>query len=44
MRRGEGDQQLAALVRACVGAKKPGHGIDSPEFLRPRRAMYELGG
>jgi GTP 3',8-cyclase len=44
MRRGGSDQELAALVRACVGAKKPGHGIDSPEFLRPRRAMYELGG
>ena len=30
-------QQLADLVRQCVGAKKEGHGIDSPEFLRPRR-------
>lgn len=44
LRGGRGDQELVALVRACVAAKKPGHGIDSPEFLRPRRAMYQLGG
>ncbi len=43
--RGTGsDRQLAGLVRACVQAKKPGHGIDSPEFLRPHRAMYQIGG
>lgn len=44
LRGGASDEQLAELIRNCVGAKKPGHGIDSPEFLRPRRAMYELGG
>jgi cyclic pyranopterin phosphate synthase len=38
------DEQLADLVRQCVGAKKTGHGMDSPEFCRPPRAMYELGG
>jgi cyclic pyranopterin phosphate synthase len=27
-----------------VQAKKAGHGIDSPEFLRPERAMYQIGG
>jgi GTP 3',8-cyclase len=43
--RGTGsDRQLAGLVRACVRAKKLGHGIDSPEFLRPHRAMYQIGG
>ncbi len=43
--RGTGsDRQLAGLVRACVQAKKAGHGIDSPEFLRPHRAMYQIGG
>ncbi len=38
------DEQLASLVRECIGAKRAGHGIDSPDFLRPQRAMYELGG
>jgi len=31
-------------VRACVSAKRAGHGIDSPEFIRPQRAMYQIGG
>ncbi len=44
IRGGGSDEQLAELVRECVSAKKPGHGIDSPEFLRPRRAMYQIGG
>ncbi|MHB0956347.1 MAG: GTP 3',8-cyclase MoaA [Pirellulaceae bacterium] len=44
LRSGASDQQLAELVRTCVGAKKAGHGIDSPEFIRPQRAMYQLGG
>jgi cyclic pyranopterin phosphate synthase len=35
---------LAQLLRDCVLHKKPGHGIDSPEFLRPERAMYQIGG
>ena len=38
------DAQLATLVQACVGAKKAGHGIDAPDFSRPSRAMYQLGG
>ncbi len=38
------DEDLARLVQACVEAKKTGHGIDSPDFLRPERPMYELGG
>ncbi|MCO6458342.1 MAG: GTP 3',8-cyclase MoaA [Pirellulaceae bacterium] len=43
--RGDGtDQQLADLVRQCVAAKKPGHGIDSPVFVKPQRAMYQIGG
>jgi cyclic pyranopterin phosphate synthase len=44
IRGGGSDDDLAALVRAAIAAKKPGHGIDSPEFLRPRRAMYQIGG
>jgi cyclic pyranopterin phosphate synthase len=31
-------------VRDCIGAKKTGHGIDTPDFLRPERAMYQIGG
>jgi cyclic pyranopterin phosphate synthase len=44
LRTGGSDEQLAKLVHACLLAKKTGHGIDSLEFIRPRRAMYELGG
>ncbi|MCE9554916.1 MAG: GTP 3',8-cyclase MoaA [Planctomycetes bacterium] len=43
--RGKGtDEQLAAMIRESVGAKKAGHGIDSDEFVRPQRAMYQIGG
>ncbi len=38
------DEQLADLARACVGAKKPGHGIDTSEFVKPERAMFQIGG
>jgi cyclic pyranopterin phosphate synthase len=44
MRNGGTDRDLAALVQACVDQKKAGHGIDSPDFLRPQRAMYQIGG
>ncbi len=43
--RGNGtDEELAELIRDCVRAKKPGHGIDSSDFVRPERAMYQIGG
>ena len=38
------DQQLESVIRECVAAKKAGHGIDSTEFQRPQRAMYQIGG
>ncbi len=38
------DEQLADLVRASVGAKRAGHGINSEQFVRPERAMYQIGG
>lgn len=38
------DEALRRLVRDCVQAKKPGHGIDEPGFLKPQRAMYQIGG
>ena len=44
LRGGASDDDIAQLVRDCVAAKKPGHGIDSPEFVRPERAMYQIGG
>ena len=43
--RGESnDDAIAQLIRDCVAAKKSGHGIDSDEFIRPERAMYQIGG
>jgi cyclic pyranopterin phosphate synthase len=43
--RGEGtDVELAELVRASIGAKQAGHGINSDEFIKPGRAMYQIGG
>jgi cyclic pyranopterin phosphate synthase len=44
LRRAAGDEELAQLVRDCVAAKKAGHGINSDEFVRPERAMYQIGG
>jgi cyclic pyranopterin phosphate synthase len=44
IRNGSSDEQLESLVRDCVAAKKAGHGIDSSEFERPQRAMYQIGG
>lgn len=44
LRTGGSDDELAQLVRDCVAAKKAGHGINSDEFVRPERAMYQIGG
>ena len=44
LRSGASDLDVANLVHNCIAAKKPGHGIDSTEFLRPQRAMYQIGG
>jgi len=38
------DTDIAALVSDCVQHKKFGHGIDTPEFVKPERAMYQIGG
>jgi cyclic pyranopterin phosphate synthase len=43
-RGGGSDEDLVELIRDCVRAKKPGHGIDSSDFVRPERAMYQIGG
>ena len=44
LRGGDADEAVRSLIRACVSSKKAGHGIDSPEFTRPQRAMYQIGG
>jgi GTP 3',8-cyclase len=44
LRGGGNDEDLADLVRASVGAKRAGHGINSEEFVKPLRAMYQIGG
>jgi cyclic pyranopterin phosphate synthase len=32
------------LLRRAVWGKLPGHGINEPGFLRPRRSMSMIGG
>lgn len=44
MRNGGSDEDLVQLLHECIAAKKPGHGIDSPDFVKPERAMYQIGG
>ncbi len=44
LRSGAPDEELAALLRASIGAKLPGHGINEPGFLQPPRPMSRIGG
>lgn len=44
LRGGGDDDQLALLLRRAVWAKRPGHGINDPSFLRPGRSMSMIGG
>jgi cyclic pyranopterin phosphate synthase len=44
LRDGRSNKDIAEVVRAAVTAKMPGHGIDSDEFIKPERAMYQIGG
>ena len=44
LREGGGDDDIAALLHACVAAKRAAHGIGSAAFERPARAMYQIGG
>ena len=44
LRDGSSDTQIEQLVRDCVANKKPAHGIDTPDFEKPERAMYQIGG
>ena len=38
------DEQIEAIVREAIAAKKRGHGSDDFSFVRPVRAMYQIGG
>ncbi len=44
LRNGGTDDELADLVRDCVRAKAAAHGINTVQFIRPERAMYQIGG
>ncbi|MEZ6108956.1 MAG: GTP 3',8-cyclase MoaA [Pirellulaceae bacterium] len=38
------DHAIRSLMLDCVRAKRAAHGIDTPDFQRPERAMYQIGG
>jgi cyclic pyranopterin phosphate synthase len=38
------DDEIAELIRGAVRKKKAGHGINSDEFVKPTRAMFQIGG
>ncbi len=44
LRGGASDEEVAMLLRRAVWGKLPGHGINEPGFLRPRRSMSMIGG
>jgi cyclic pyranopterin phosphate synthase len=44
LRSGADERQIQDRIRECVHAKKTGHGIDSEDFVRPQKAMYQIGG
>lgn len=44
MREGADDARLASAMQASVASKRPGHGIDDPSFVQPRRPMSAIGG
>ena len=44
LRGGASDEELADLWRAAMWGKAVGHGIDSPDFVRPVRSMGAIGG
>ena len=44
LRGGGSEEDLAQLIRASIDAKRAGHGINSDQFVKPDRAMYQIGG
>lgn len=44
LRAGVSDEVLGDMIVACLVRKLPGHGINEPGFLQPRRPMSAIGG
>lgn len=44
LRSGADRDALKTVIRECVRAKAKGHGIGTPEFVKPERAMNQIGG
>lgn len=44
LRSGATDDDIAEQWAAAMWGKKPGHGIDNPDFLQPDRPMSAIGG
>jgi cyclic pyranopterin phosphate synthase len=44
MRSDATDDAIANLVRNCIHHKAAAHGINTVDFIRPERAMYQIGG
>jgi cyclic pyranopterin phosphate synthase len=44
LRSGASDEDIAAAVERCVGAKWAGHAVNQVQFVRPRRSMSQIGG
>lgn len=44
LRSGGSDNEIVERIRQSIASKQPGHGIDSEVFVRPERAMYQIGG
>lgn len=44
LRAGASDGEIADCIRACVIEKRAAHGINENDFVRPERAMYQIGG
>jgi len=40
----EAREVLVKTIRECLAAKRAAHGIDSPDFRPPQRAMFQIGG
>ncbi len=44
LRNGSTDDQIRELVRDCVLHKQPAHGVGEADYVKPERAMYQIGG
>ncbi len=44
LRSGATQHEIEHQIRDCVNKKKAAHGIGSPAFSKPERAMYQIGG